>query len=125
MTLDDLDLASAQAWADRDRAIEQGGLWLSDGKKFHGLVNEHAEPGKFFSTGAEIPRAKYSAFFHSHPGGSLPSKTDMEALEYFEEWFGIEHGVVLGFREDCLSWWLYNKNEILESKHEYVSTNVR
>ena len=118
MKLSDLNLESALAWADRDRAFEQGGLWNFEGQKFWGLVNQHAEPDRFFATGQSVPGIyKGGVFFHSHPLGSLPSKTDMEALEHFEEWFGIEHGVVLGFRPEGIAWWLYNKNEILEGQY--------
>ena len=48
----------------------------------------------------------------------MPSRTDFEALESFEDWLGIRLGVVLAFREEGLWWWLYNKDEILESRFE-------
>lgn len=118
VNLDSLDLVAARVWAETDRGVERGGLWSPEGEFLH-LVNESELPeGRFVNTRYIPRRWRGGVFFHSHPRGGLPSRTDFEALESFEAWFGIRLGAVLAFREEGLWWWLFNKDEILESRFE-------
>lgn len=141
--LESLDRGAALVWVNSYPGIEVGGVflkrgggglglsWVADGL-FVPLPNESVkDPDRLYSCSYETVSRNMEAygglaamnrgiFFHSHPGGAIPSRTDFDGLALMKEWFGLSVGLVYACagEDRPAAWYLYDEDDVLEVTFE-------